>query len=184
MDLKEKARWGSVIALFILGALLFSKDNGLFGSIAFIVAIYFVFSSMKQSQVKDKLDKVVLIQTLQAYMENYLKISIDDGSGLRHLYDFEGDPNWKFVFFINVDGETKYYPCTIDKYSGQVGEMTGTIWKDLELVKSWVSKDLSKNSGFQEDENIMKAIKEAVSSEFRKLTGGGVESGEPESAEE
>lgn len=181
MDLKEKARWGSVIALFILGALLFSNDNGLAGSIAFIIAIYFVFSSMKQSQTQNKLDKVVLIQTLQAYMENYLKISIDDGSGLRHLYDYEGDPNWKFVFFIKSDGETKYYPCTIDKFSGQVGEMTGTIWTDYEEVKSWVTKDLSKNSGFQQDENMLKTIKEAVSSEFRKVTGV-VESGteEPE----
>lgn len=176
MDFKKIIQLIIIMALFGLSAYSFSHENGMLAILCIIVAGFFVFSFMRASSSPKKLDKMVLIKLIKNFMEEELNMSIDDGSGIRYLYDKELDPNWKFIFFRKDKGLTLYYPAVIDKYTGQVGEKTGVVWNAYETAYQWLTEDKAvTNLSEERMSGLLRDLESRITSKFK---GGNEDAGE------
>lgn len=121
---------GSIVGVAILGLFSFATGSFLLGLVSFFVLGTFFWSYYNQSKQEDQefLELHEMIDKSIDYLETYFKHSVGTGDSFK-LYGHRpfGETEYRLIFYIKDDqGETFYFPITIDRVTGVFGEQTGT----------------------------------------------------------
>lgn len=154
-----------IVISFGIGIWSFSRGESLLGFVGLFLGLIFVSMFFVKGKLakEQQLSLTEMVNKSTAYLEDFFKISVGKGINRNFkLYNHgpSGEREYRLVFvYENEDAEKKYYPVTMDKFSGNFGEATGTIYFSVNEAEYFLNKEkgatIKKPVSIQDVEDLM-----------------------------